>query len=114
MSEDKGKIEESPKEPIAPQAKEPSAPEPSAPKAKEAAPEAPPASPQTPPKEAAGQATSPAPAKKEVVKKERPSKCANCGKSIKKKQYYYRNGKHYCTKRCWKSMLKKAEKTAEG
>ncbi len=86
--------------------------EPSAPQAKDTTPEAPPASPQTPPKEAPVPA---APlAKKEEPKKEKPSKCANCSKAIRRKQYYYRNGKHYCTKRCWKSTLKKAEKPAEG
>lgn len=43
-------------------------------------------------------------------KRERPSNCAGCNKSIKKKRWYYRNGKYYCTKRCWKNTLKKDAK----
>lgn len=39
--------------------------------------------------------------------------CAVCNKSIKKKRYYYRNGKFFCTKRCWKTTVKKEEKAAE-
>jgi hypothetical protein len=46
-------------------------------------------------------------------KKEKPANCAACNKSIKKKRYYYRDGKHYCTKRCWKTTVKKEEKAAE-
>lgn len=49
----------------------------------------------------------------ESAKKEKPSNCASCNKSIKKKRYYYRSGKYYCTKRCWKTALKKEEKKAE-
>ena len=47
------------------------------------------------------------------VKKERPSNCAACNKSIKKKRWYYRNGKFYCTKRCWHTTLKKEETQKE-
>lgn len=50
---------------------------------------------------------------KEEKKKEKPSNCAACNKSIKKKRYYYRDGKHYCTKRCWKTTIKKEEKVPE-
>lgn len=46
----------------------------------------------------------------EKKKKEKPANCAVCNKSIKKKRYYYRNGKYYCTKRCWKTTIKKEEK----
>jgi hypothetical protein len=52
--------------------------------------------------------------KAEKKKKEKPANCAVCNKSIKKKRYYYRNGKNYCTKRCWKTTVKKEEKAAEG
>ena len=31
----------------------------------------------------------------------RSAACASCGKRLNYKQWYYRNGKHYCTKRCW-------------
>ena len=44
------------------------------------------------------------------AKKEKPVNCAVCNKSIKKKRYYYRNGKYYCTKRCWKTTVKKEDK----
>ena len=43
----------------------------------------------------------------EAPKKEKPANCASCNKSIKKKRWYYRAGKFYCTKRCWKTGLKK-------
>lgn len=52
------------------------------------------------------------PAEEKKAKAERPSNCAGCNKSIKKKRWYYRNGKFYCTKRCWQAALKK-EKKAE-
>ncbi len=31
----------------------------------------------------------------------RPAACASCGKRLTYKHWYYRNGKHFCTKRCW-------------
>lgn len=61
--------------------------------------------------------STPEAAKKPEEKKEanaakvRPSNCAACNKSIKKKRWYYRNGKYYCTKRCWKTAIKKEEKS---
>ncbi len=101
MSEDKKTTEAGPGE-GAPAEKE-VAPKVAAPAPK---PEAAPAP--TPAPEAA-----PAPeAVKEAVKKEKPSNCASCNKSIRKKQYYYRNGKYYCTKTCWKNTLKKQEEKA--
>lgn len=53
--------------------------------------------------------------KKEEVpaKKERPANCEGCKKSIKNKRWYYRNGKYYCTKRCWGTANKKPAKTEE-
>ena len=53
----------------------------------------------------------PAPEKKEAEepKIEKPDNCEACNKSIKKKLHYYRNGKFYCNKRCWKTTLKKDE-----
>lgn len=47
------------------------------------------------------------------VKKEKPSNCAGCSKSITKKRWYYRNGKFYCSKRCWTTAIKKEEKKEE-
>lgn len=45
-----------------------------------------------------------------IVKKEKPVNCAKCSKPIRKKRWYYRNGKYYCTKRCWKSTVEKEPK----
>jgi len=52
-------------------------------------------------------------AKPEEAKKVKPSNCAVCNKSIKKKRYYYRNGKYYCTQRCFKTTVKKASPEAK-
>ena len=32
---------------------------------------------------------------------DRPATCASCGKRLNRKQWYYRNGKFFCKKRCW-------------
>lgn len=40
----------------------------------------------------------------EVVKN-----CAGCNKPLKKKKRYYRNGKYYCNKNCFKTGGKSAE-----
>ena len=48
----------------------------------------------------------------EEKKKEKAANCAVCNKLIRKKRYYYRNGKFYCTKRCWKTTVKKENKGA--
>lgn len=53
-----------------------------------------------------------APKEAAPVKKEKPANCAACNKSIKKKRWYYRSGKYYCTKRCWKTTLKKEDAKA--
>lgn len=37
--------------------------------------------------------------------------CLGCGKPIKKLKRYYRNGKYYCSKKCWRNNLKKAKVT---
>ena len=50
--------------------------------------------------------------KQEKKAKEKPENCAVCNKSIKKKRYYYRNGKYFCTKRCFKTTVKKEEAAA--
>jgi len=76
-------------------------------------PEAPIAVPATAPAEVTPTAApaAPAPEKKEAEepKIEKPDNCAACNKSIKKILHYYRNGKFYCNKRCWKTTLKKDE-----
>lgn len=39
---------------------------------------------------------------------EKQANCLACNKPIKKLKHYYRNGKFYCGKKCWRSYLKKA------
>ena len=77
------------------------------------------ASPEAPKQETAEEAA-PKPAvpkveakKAEEKKKEKPANCVACNKHIKKKCYYYRDGKYYCTKRCWKTTVKKENKTVK-
>jgi len=38
---------------------------------------------------------------------EKQTNCLACNKPIKKLKRYYRNGKFYCSKRCWGNYLKK-------
>ncbi|MFA5095821.1 MAG: hypothetical protein WC478_00570 [Candidatus Omnitrophota bacterium] len=45
-------------------------------------------------------------------KEEKQTNCLSCNKPIKKIRRYYRDGKYYCTKRCWYSFIEKS-KTAE-
>lgn len=40
-------------------------------------------------------------------KEEKQTNCLNCNKPIKKLKRYYRNGKFYCSKVCWKAFIKK-------
>jgi predicted transcriptional regulator len=58
-----------------------------------------------------------APETKEKPKSEapKPSKelqanCLGCGKPIKKLKRYYRDGKLYCNKKCWRKFIKSPEK----
>jgi hypothetical protein len=39
--------------------------------------------------------------------------CAACGKTVKRIKRYYRNGKFYCDKNCWRNALKKAQAKEE-
>jgi len=89
--------------------------------AKEEAPQNPPPAAEVaaPASDAAASAPAQPPAQeqpgKKKVKKEKPSNCAGCNKSIRKKRWYYRNGKFFCTKRCWHDAVKKEKaKAAEG
>jgi hypothetical protein len=70
---------------------------------------------QAPAAEKPAEPQAPKEAKKEEapVKKEKPSNCAACNKPIRKKQWYYRNGKFYCTKTCWRAAAEKEEKKPE-
>jgi len=40
----------------------------------------------------------------------RPAACASCGKRLNYKSWYYRNGKHFCKKRCWVTESQKVAK----
>lgn len=40
---------------------------------------------------------------------EKQTNCLACGKPLKKLRRYYRNGKFYCTKKCWRDHLKKSK-----
>jgi hypothetical protein len=42
-------------------------------------------------------------------KEERQANCLSCGKPIKKLKRYYRNGKFYCNKKCWRKVAKPKE-----
>ena len=41
---------------------------------------------------------------------EKQTNCLSCNKPIKKRKKYYRNGKYYCSKKCYKKTLKKEVK----
>jgi len=47
----------------------------------------------------------PAP-KEEKQTPEKQTNCPACGKPIRKLKRYYRNGKFYCTKKCWRKAVK--------
>lgn len=40
---------------------------------------------------------------------EEQTNCLACSKPIKKIRRYYRNGKYYCTKKCWKKFTQPKE-----
>jgi len=44
---------------------------------------------------------------------QRPTNCASCNKQFKRKLWYYKNGKFFCTKQCWKNFELKNKKTKE-
>lgn len=41
--------------------------------------------------------------------KEVQANCLACNKPIKKLKRYYRNGKFYCNKKCWRNYIKKSK-----
>jgi hypothetical protein len=41
----------------------------------------------------------------------RAATCVSCGKRLNRKQWYYRNGKYFCKKRCWVTEREKLEPT---
>lgn len=38
-----------------------------------------------------------------------PTNCLGCGKPIKKLKRYYRDGKFYCNKKCWRKFIEKSK-----
>jgi hypothetical protein len=56
----------------------------------------------------------PAPAQPPAPKpqEEKQTNCLGCGKPIKKLERYYRNGKFYCSKKCWRTKIAKDKETA--
>jgi predicted transcriptional regulator len=46
---------------------------------------------------------------KEVKSVEKQINCLACGKPIKKLKRYYRNGKFYCSKKCWRKSKESKE-----
>jgi predicted transcriptional regulator len=48
-----------------------------------------------------------APAAKPAVEKQ--TNCLACNKPIKKLKRYYRDGKFYCSKKCWKTYISKSK-----
>lgn len=40
---------------------------------------------------------------------EKQTNCLGCGKPLKKLKRYYRDGKFYCNKKCWRSMINKSK-----
>jgi len=44
-------------------------------------------------------------APKQEQAQEKQTNCLGCSKPIKKIKRYYRDGKYYCTKKCWRKYL---------
>ncbi|MFA5145194.1 MAG: hypothetical protein WC723_04230 [Candidatus Omnitrophota bacterium] len=42
-------------------------------------------------------------------KVEKQTNCLACNKPIKKLKRYYRDGKFYCSKKCWSDFIKKSK-----
>jgi len=53
------------------------------------------------------------PAQAEAKKEEKQTNCLACNKPLKKIRIYYRNGKFYCTKRCWENFMEKSKAEAK-
>ena len=81
--------------------------------AEQTQPAAPASEPKAEVKAAAEPAKAPEAKKKEDTATEKPANCTSCNKSIKNKRWYYRNGKYYCSKRCWQTAAKKEKAPAQ-
>ncbi|MDP2928091.1 MAG: hypothetical protein Q8N80_04775 [Candidatus Omnitrophota bacterium] len=47
-------------------------------------------------------------------KAEKQTNCLACNKLIKKLKRYYRDGKFYCSKRCWRTFINKSKPQGDG
>ncbi|MDD5128985.1 MAG: hypothetical protein PHO40_04975 [Candidatus Omnitrophica bacterium] len=45
-------------------------------------------------------------------KAEKQTNCPACNKLIKKLKKYYRDGKFYCSKKCWRAFIVKSKASA--
>ena len=45
-------------------------------------------------------------------KVEKQTNCLACNKLIRKLKRYYRNGKFYCSKKCWRAFIDKTKAKA--
>lgn len=48
----------------------------------------------------------------EIPVVEKQTNCLGCSKPLKKIRSYYRDGKFYCIKRCWRTYLEKSKAEA--
>jgi len=48
----------------------------------------------------------------EKPKAEKQTNCPACNKLIKKLKRYYRDGKLYCSKKCWRAFIDKSKTEA--
>lgn len=61
----------------------------------------------------AAEAVKEAAAEEAKPKAERQTNCLACNKVIKKLKRYYRNGKYYCSKKCWRDFSAKSKEEAK-
>jgi len=47
------------------------------------------------------------------VKVEKQTNCLGCSKPLKKLKRYYRDGKFYCSKTCWRNYIAKSKEKKE-
>ncbi|MFH0935992.1 MAG: hypothetical protein V1828_03975 [Candidatus Omnitrophota bacterium] len=59
------------------------------------------------------EATPEKPKVQEQPKPEEQTNCLICNKPIKKLTRYYRNGKFYCGRKCWRTAKEKAKKESQ-
>jgi len=45
------------------------------------------------------------PAAQPVAEVEKQTNCLGCNKPLSRAKTYYRNGKYYCNKKCWKKAI---------